>query len=204
MNNHPAYGGEPFDGDPDEALVRRVAARQSEWLSAKRGEPVPVPTNNDPRVVRRMLVDDRDAAMIALWALLADLEHTPDAVDAALADTTPAAAANMPHAVASAILHRVDDRHAPAVWRAVDVVLQRFERTDGSAALAELCVHRIADTVRAAITDSIAAELAGAVDHNGHPVTDDQIAEAAAGAAKVVVDTIIARLRTDLLALAGL
>ena len=197
MSTNPTHDGQPFD---EEALVARVAARQSAHLGR------PVPTDLDPEVVRRELVDDRDAAMIAVAVLRREGcgAAVPDAVEFALTGAAPSSAANMPHAVAVAILDRIPHPHRPAVWDAADEVLERFEGTEGTAALAELCLHHLADAVRAGITTSIAAELVGAVDHDGHPIPEHQIVAAAAFAAGIVYADVIARLQDDLIAFAGL
>ncbi|MDV3136751.1 hypothetical protein [Mycobacterium sp. 29Ha] len=197
MNNHPSRRGED---DPTEAAA---LARVNSLRAARGLEPI---VERDPLLVCRDLLDDRDAAMIAVAVLrrAGCGAAVPDAVDYALAATPPVAAANMPYAVASALFRRVPEQHRGAVWDAVDAVLHRFDSTDGNRALAELCLHHIADAVRAGITATIAAELAGAVDHDGRPVPDEQITDAAAGAAEIAVDGILDRLRADLLALAVL
>lgn len=199
MNNHPSHDSRP-DDDPTEA----VALTRVNRLRAARGlDPIP---ERDPALVRRDLIDDRDAAMIALAVLRREScgAALPDAIDAATAGFDPQAFDLLPTAVAVAIRDRLPANHWPAVIEAVDESLDAFEDGDGGRALAELCVHQIADTVRAALTASIATEEAGAVDHNGRPVPADQIIEAADFAAGFVYADLIDRLQDDLVTMAGL
>lgn len=199
--SHPAR---PGDDCEDEAFIRAVAARQAVRL----GRPVPV--DNDPATVRRGLVADRDSMMIAVAVL--DRSRTgavlPDAIDAALAGQPPAAAYHLPPGVAGMILERTPDRHAPEVFDALDAELERFAakvaaQPGAVRAFAHLAVDRIHAATRRGIADSIAAETAD--DWAGHPFTDEQIREAAEATADMVsLPAILDRLRTDLLALAGL
>ena len=165
--------------------------------------------DQSPWQVRRSLVDDRDALMITAAVLYRPGcgAAVPDAVEYALAGARSGSAANLPFAVAWAITNRLPDAHRPAVWQAVDTVLKRFEETDQTAELAELCVHRIADTVRAALTASVfvAGSDAQLPDMTGPaPEPADDLADAADFAAGFVYADVIERVRTDLEALAGL
>lgn len=189
--------------DDDEALVARVAARQAAHLGW------PVPTDLDPHRTRRELGNDRRTMAVAVWALRRDGAHTPDVIDAALDGQPPSAAFNLPPGVAGVIFGRVPDHHKGAVFDALDAELTRFAGGPGTRPLAELCVHRIAEAVRSAIVASVAADVAeewaDVVDDAGHPFTDAQIEQAAAGATDlVVIPALVDRLREDLLALAGM
>ena len=199
MTDHPNIGGQP---DDDEALVQRVAARQSAHLGR------PIPTDQDPAVVRHELGHDRRAMTVALGRCAATA-NAPDAVDSALDGQPPAAAYDLPPGVAGAILERVPDQHKGAVFAALDTELARFAAGSGTRKLAELCVHRLADATRCAIADSIAdgvaADWAGQTDRDGQPFAREQIVQAAHATTDIVtIPAIIDRLREDLLALAGL
>ncbi|BBZ22905.1 hypothetical protein [Mycolicibacter hiberniae] len=201
MSNH--TGGEARPNRDDYADEAAYIEAFAQWWEARAGLP---PGGRDPALVRLDLIDDRDAAMIAVAVLRRDGAgfNVPDAIEAATAGFGPEVFDVMPHAVAVAIRDRLPANHRPAVIAAVDEVLQRFENSPGGWEHAQLCVHHLADAVRAGITASIAAGLAGAVDHDGHSVADDQIASAAAFAAGIVYADIIARLQDDLIALAAL
>lgn len=206
MSDHPCGRRADKDPDDDEELIRRVAARQSARLRR------PVPINLSPAIVRRGLVDERDAMMIAVAVLrrAGAGVAVPDAIDVALEGATPGAAGNMPYGVAAAVLDRVPARHQPAVWEAVNAALERFESTPGGRYHAELCVFRIADATRAGLADSIHADVAedwaGAIDHGtGQPFTGEQMVQAATATADTVaIPALIERLQADLIALAGL
>ncbi|MFB1299012.1 hypothetical protein ACAG24_026255 [Mycobacterium sp. pW049] len=200
MTHHPSR---PHDDDPTEADALARVNR----IRAARGLPPIVERN--PQMVRRDLIDDRDAAMIAVAVLRREGAgfNVPDAIDTATAGFGPEVFDAMPHAVAVAIRDRLPAEHRPAVIDALDEVLERFEAGPGGWAHAQLCVHRIADTVRGALTASIAAEGSGAIDHiTGLPVSEpaDQLAAAADFAAGIVYADLIAALRDYLAAMAGL
>ena len=201
MTHHPSRPRD--DDDPTEAAaLARVNA-----IRAARGLPPIV--ERDPNMVRRDLIDDRDAAMIAVAVLRREGAgfNVPDAIDAATAGFGPEVFDVMPHAVAVAIRDRLPAEHRPAVVDALDEVLELFESTPGGWAHAQLCVHRIADTVRAALTASVAAEGSGAVDHIiGQPVPEpaDQFAAAADFAAGIVYADLIAALQDYLAAMVSL
>lgn len=201
MNRHPSRPRDDDDPTEADALARVNRVR------AARGLPSIV--ERDPNLVRRDLIDDRDAAMIAVAVLRREGAgfNVPDAIDTATAGFGPEVFDAMPHAVAVAIRDRLPASHRPAVIAAVDEVLERFENTPGGWEHAQLCVHRIADAVRAALTASIAAGGSGAVDHiTGQPVPEpaDQLATAADFAAGIVYADLIDRLQDYLGTMVGL
>lgn len=148
--DHPT-GGQP--ADDDDAVVQRVAARQSAMWTRRLGHPVVVPTDLDPHEARHTMVDERDALMIALWALRRDGAFTPDAIDAATTGHGPATIAAMPYAVACAIITRVPDDYRDDVRPALDARLKRFDGTDQGRAHAELAVHGLAHATRTTLGD---------------------------------------------------
>ena len=192
-NNHPSR--RPADDAAADALVRRVAARQAEALGRS------VPVDRDPDEVRLELVDQRDAAMIALATLRPDRgAAVPDAIDAATAGHPPAVFACLPVAVAVAIRDRLPDRHRQPVTDALDAALDRFEDGDRTRELAELAVHRIGDTLLATITATIADEVRA-----DHPDADPaQVTQASAAAADIAIGCLADGLRDELLLYAGL
>lgn len=203
MNNHPSRGDRPEDDDPTEA---DALARVNRLRAARGLEPI---VERDPVLVRRELIDDRDALMIAVAALRREgTGHTvPAAIDAATAGFGPEIFDMLPTAVAAAIWQRLPAEHEPAVVEALDDVLYAFEDGDGGWALAQLCVHRIADTVRNVLAASIAAEGSGAIDHTtGLPVPEpvDQLAAAADFAAGFVCADLIDLLQDSLGTMVGL
>lgn len=211
MTGQPSRDNGRPDDAADEALVRRVAAAQEARLGR------PVPTDLDPVTVRRGLVGDRDAMMIAVATLhrAGAGAAVPDALDAALAGKPPAAAFDVPPGVATAIVARTPVRHAPAVFAALDAELERFaarvaEKPQAVREFAHLTVHSITDATRAGIVASITAEVvaawAGQIDRStGQPFSREQMVQAAEGTADTVaIPAILDRCRADLSALSGL
>lgn len=198
--NHPS--GRP-DPDPQgDAAVARINA-----LRAARGLPPIV--ERDPRAVRADLVTDRDAAMIAVAVLRRESAGAmvPDAIEAATAGSGSEVFDALPYAVAVAIRDRLPGEHRSAVLDALDEVLERFKNGPGGWAQAHLCVHGMADTVRATLTVSVVADGSGAVDHaTGQPVPEpaDQLAIAAEFAAAIVYADLVAALEDYLGAMVGL
>jgi len=200
MTHHPSRS---HDDDPTEADALARVNR----IRAARGLPPII--ERDPNLVRRDLIDDRDAAMIAVAVLRREGAgfNVPDAIDAATAGFGPEVFDAMPNAVATAIRDRLPAHHRPAVVDALDEVLEQFEDGPGGWAHAQLCVHRIADTVRGALTASLIAEGSGAIDHiTGRPVPEpaDQLAAAAESAAGIVYADLIAALQDYLAAMVAL
>lgn len=124
MNRHPSRPRDD-DDDPTEATA---LARVNAIRAARGLEPI---VERDPNLLRRDLIDDRDAAMIAVAVLRREGAgfNVPDAIDAATAGFGPEVFDVMPHAVAVAIRDRLPTNHRPAVIAAVDEVLERFENT---------------------------------------------------------------------------
>lgn len=167
-HNHPAAP------DPDEALIRRVADRQSAHLSRRLGIPVVVPWDQDPALARRRVGFERDAMTVALWALRRNGVMVPDAIDAAGQRCADCGVVNLPIDVALAVLHRVHGTDLRADLRtALAATLTDWKRRDGHTTRAhiELAVWRLTETARAildcdgtgigpaALTDAIADEL---------------------------------------------
>lgn len=193
MSDHPSRG--PADDPAEEALVRRVAAAQA----ARLGYPVPI--DQDPAAVRATLVAERDAAVMGLATLRPDRgAAVPDALDAALGGLGPDVAAWAPAAVAVSLVERLPAQYRAAFVAAVNPELDRFENGDGGRELAELCMHRIGDTVRATIAETITAEV-----RTEHPDADtEHVAQAATAAADTAIGCLADTLREYLLLHTGL
>lgn len=192
MTHHPSR---PHDDDPAEAAA---LARVNRLRVARGLEPI---VERDLDEVRRDLIEDRDAAMIALFALRFDGVRMPDAVEGATRGHGPATLAVMPYAVAQAIVDRILPEHRDYVIADVDDELQSFDTTAGDELSAHRAVWRIAAAVQPALAAAIVADGSGAQlpGFTGPaPASAADLAASADFAAGFVYADLIDRLQTGL------
>lgn len=196
MSDNPASDRHPSSPDPGDAAVARVNA-----LRAARGLD-PLPEERDPAIVREELGDTRSAALIALATLRPDRGGAvPDAIQAALTGQHHVHAGVLPQHTALAIRDRLPEQYRAAFIAAATPELTRFnDGPERGWERATLSVFRIGDTVRAAIADTIANEVRAE-----HPAaTTDDVTQATAVAADIVLDQLRATLWEAVKLYAGL
>ena len=185
MNNHPSR---PPDNDPGEVAALARVNR----LRAARGKPPIV--ERHPALVRRELIDDRDATMIALWSLRRNGALVPEVIDAATRGHGQAALDAMPYAIADAIMRAVLPDHQDHVLDHIDAALDWFESRPPTPAgweSSHSAVWRIAEATRTGIIEAI--RDGGQVDSAGANLI-----------AEIMVSDVIDRLQENLSTMAGL
>lgn len=182
MNNHPSRRGED---DPTEAaaLARVNAIRAARGLA-------PI-VERHPLLVCHDLIDNRDATVIALWALRSDGALVPEVIAAATRGRGQATLDAMPYAVATAIVPAVLPHHRDHVRDHIDAQLDWFEDRPRGWEVSHKAVWRIAAATRRGVAEAI--QDGGQVDAAG--------ADLIAG---IMVGDVIDRLGEALLPLAAL